>query len=261
MTFKAGRNLDDGSVDDFSSSYIVNEAAAKEFGWSDAIGKKIIGPVGANDNGDHEGAVVGLVHDFNFSSLYNRIDPLIIILGDGFRYLYVKLEGNHLHETIGRIQTTYTKLFPEDPFEWEFLDSKYKSLYDRDYNAQIIFRIGTILSFIISCLGIFSISSLIANLRQKESGIRKIVGASSWQLVGLHIRRFSILLLMSLLIACPTIYILSNYWLNSFAYRIEPGLLHYVIPAALAAITIVLIVSYHGIRGAMTNPVNTLKHE
>jgi len=261
VTFKAGRNLDDASVDDFSSSYIVNEAAAKEFGWNDAIGRKIIGPVGANDNGDHEGAVVGLVHDFNFSSLYNRIDPLIIILGDGFRYLYLKLEGNHLHETIGRIQNTYTKLFPEDPFEWEFLDSKYKSLYERDYNAQIIFRIGTIISFIISCLGIFSISSLIANLRQKESGIRKIVGASSWQLVGLHIRRFSILLMMSLLIACPTIYVLSNYWLNSFAYRIEPGVLHYLIPAALAAITIALIVGYHGVKSTRVNPVDILKYE
>jgi putative ABC transport system permease protein len=259
--FIAGRNLDDASVDDFGSSYVVNEAAAKEFGWSDAIGKQIVGPVGPNDEADHEGQVVGVVKDFNFSSLYNRVDPLILILGNGFRYLYVKLDGKQTHELIPQIQSVYTKMFPEYPFEWEFLDSKYKSLYQRDYDAQLIFRIGTLISFIISCLGIFSISSLIARLRQKESGIRKIVGASTWQLFVLHVMRFSVLLLVALLIACPTIFVLSRYWLNSFAYRIELSLIHFLIPTALAAITSILIAGFHGARSARVNPADVLRAE
>lgn len=261
VKFSAGRNLDDESVEDRSSSYIINEAAAKEFGWTDAVGKQIIGPVGPNDNSDHAGPVVGVVKDFNFSSLYNRVDPLVIILGDGLRYLYVKLESSQLHESVDRIGSVYSKLFPEYPFEWEFLDSKYKSLYQRDYDAQIIFKIGTVISFVISCLGIFSISSLIASLRKKESGIRKVVGASSWQLFSLHVKRFSGLLLISVLISCPAIFLLSSYWLSSFAYRVELGLMHYLAPTILALVTIVIISGFHGIKYSRISPAEVLRTE
>jgi putative ABC transport system permease protein len=114
---------------------------------------------------------------------------------------------------------------------------------------------------VISCLGIFSISSLIASLRKKESGIRKIVGASTPQLFALHIKRFSTLLFGALLIAGPAIFILSDYWLNSFAYKIELGVIHYLIPTALAGVTIVLIAGFHGIKSAHINPADVLRAE
>lgn len=261
VKFEAGRNLDNNSVSDRHSSYIINEAAARTFGWSNAVGKAIEGPLGPYDEGDRRGSVVGVVKDFNFRSLYNTVDPLIIITGDGFRYLYVKLEGNDIHTAIDKISGVYTRLFPEYPFEWEFLDSKCKSLYEQDYEVQLIIKIGSAISFIISCLGIFSISSLMASFRRKELGIRKVVGASLRQLVTLHIERFAGLFFVSLFVACPAIFLLSEYWLNSFAYRIELGLIHFLVPALLAALTIIIISGIHGFRFRNIQPVDVLRSE
>jgi putative ABC transport system permease protein len=233
----------------------------KEFGWQEPLGKRIVGPVGSNDRGDRAGQVVGVVKDFNFASLYCPIDPLIIILEGGNRYLYVKIQGDKIRDTIIGAESIYRKIFPEYPFEFEWLNSKYKSLYQRDYDAQVIFRFGLVISLIISGLGIFSISSLTASLRQKESGIRKIIGASTLQLFGLHIRRFFLLLFVALLIAFPTIFVVSNYWLNSFAYKVELGIIYYLLPTTIAIVTIIVIAGFHGVKSARVNPANVLRAE
>jgi putative ABC transport system permease protein len=147
------------------------------------------------------------------------------------------------------------------PFEWEYLDSRYMSLYQKDYEMKTIFQIGLIISILISCLGIFSISALLASLRTKEMGIRKVVGANSSQLFALHIKSFIQFLLISILVAWPLIWYFSDQWLQNFAYHIKIDIWYFILPGVIVLVITVLTSGYHGIKSALVSPVDTLKHE
>src|SRR5258706_8679749 len=162
------------------NSFIVNETAAKEFGWKDAIGKKINGPVTGGGEAHIKGEVIGLTKDFNFASLHETIEPMIIIPSNenwGGNFIYIKTNPLRSQNLVSAIEKEFKAQWPEHPFEWEYLDSKYLSLYKNDYEVKSIFQIGLVISILTSCLGIFSISALLVTLRTKEMGIRKVVGA------------------------------------------------------------------------------------
>jgi putative ABC transport system permease protein len=240
-------------------SFIINETAAKEFGWKDAIGKKISGP---EDYAD--GEVIGVVKDFNFASLHNKIEPMIIFATDenwGNHFIYIKVSPLRPTDLISTIEKEFKAQWPELPFEWEYLDTKYLSLYKNDYEVKNIFGVGLVISILISCLGIFSISALLVTLRTKEMGIRKIVGASSLQLFLLHTKSFLQFLIISVLVAWPVIWYLSNQWLQNFAYHVELNVWYFIIPGLIALFITMLTSGYHGIKSAMVNPVDVLKHE
>jgi putative ABC transport system permease protein len=254
-----GRRFNDESVVDRHGSFIINETAAKEFGWKDAIGKKISGPENYVD-----GEVIGVVKDFNFASLHSKIEPMIIFPTDenwGNLFVYIKVNPLRPLDLISTIEKEFKAQWPELPFEWEYLDSKYLSLYKNDYELKNIFEVGLVISILISCLGIFSISALLVTLRSKEMGIRKIVGANSLQLFLLHTKSFLQFLVISILVAWPVIWYLSNQWLENFAYRIELNVWYFIIPGLIALFITIITSSYHGIKNAMVNPVDILKHE
>jgi putative ABC transport system permease protein len=240
-------------------SFIINETAAKEFGWKDAIGKKISGP---EDYAD--GEVIGVVRDFNFASLHNKIEPMIIFATDenwGNHFVYIKVNPLRPTDLISTIEKEFKAQWPELPFEWEYLDTKYLSLYKNDYEVKNIFEVGLMISILISCLGIFSISALLVTLRTKEMGIRKIVGASSLQLFLLHTKSFLQFLIISVLVAWPVIWYLSNQWLQNFAYHVELSVWYFIIPGLIALFITMLTSGYHGIKSALINPVDVLRHE
>ncbi len=240
-------------------SFIINETAAKEFGWKDAIGKKISGPENYVD-----GEVIGVVKDFNFASLHSKIEPMIIFPTDenwGNLFIYIKANPLHPTELISTIEKEFKAQWPELPFEWEYLDTKYLSLYRNDYEVKNIFEVGLVISILISCLGIFSMSALLVTLRTKEMGIRKIVGASSLQLLLLHTKSFLQFLILSVLVAWPVIWYLSNQWLQNFAYHVELSIWYFIIPVLIALFITMLTSGYHGIKSALINPVDVLKHE
>lgn len=256
-----GRNFDARHSTDNRGAYIINETAAKEFNWKDPIGKQISGPLGT-DRG--EGEVIGLVKDFHFASLHNRIEPLIIFLVNedwGIRYVYVKVNPLHPINIISSIENEYKKSFSDLPFEWEYLDSKYVSLYKEDYEIRNVFQVGLVISVLVSCLGIFSLSALLVIMRAREMGIRKVVGASPLQLFVLHVKNFIKFMIIAILIAWPATYYLSRHWLDNFAYHIDLSVWYFILPGILTLLIILLTSAFHGLKSSHVNPVDILKCE
>lgn len=257
----SGRNFDPSIRSDDKGAYIINEAAARKFGWKDPIGQTIRGPFGTDRD---EGKVIGVVKDFNFSSLHEKVEPLIIFLvneGWGIRYVYVKTKPLSQAGLVGQIENEYKKFYPEDPMKWEYLDSRYKSLYREDHEVKNIFETGLIISILVSCMGIFSISALLVVIRTREMGIRKVVGATQFQLFAHHISSFGKYLLMAVFIAWPATYYLADYWLNNFAYHISLSTWYFVLPGLATLLIIVATSAVHGIKSSMVNPVEVLRHE
>ncbi|MEJ7646779.1 MAG: ABC transporter permease [Chryseolinea sp.] len=258
-----GRNFDINNGDDHGA-FIVNETAARQFGWTDAIGKKIAGPVQGGGEAMIEGEVIGVVQDFNFASLHSKIEPMIIFLaprGWSTEFVYIKTNAMTSPDLIPSINSVYERLWENVPFEWQFLDTQYLRLYEGDQRVRHIFEVGLLINVLIAGLGIFSISALMANLRAKEMGIRKVVGANGAHLFFLHLKSFVLFLLACMLIACPLIYGLSFLWLSNFAYRIQLSASHFLIPGALAGMILVVVVGYHALRATRVNPVEMLKNE
>jgi putative ABC transport system permease protein len=256
-----GRNFNKDHGTDNFRAYIINETAAKEFGWKDAVGKKIWGPLGTDRD---EGEVIGVIQDFNFASLHNEIEPIIIFPiaeGWGIEYVYVKVNPIRPSNLISQIEAEYKKAYSNFPMEWEYLDSKYQSLYKEDYEIRDIFQVGLVISIFVSCLGIFSISAFLVIVRAKEMGIRKVIGAHPLHLFALHMKRFIRFIFISFLIATPAIYYLSLYWLSNFAYHIELTPWYFVAPALITLVIVLITSGYHGIKNSRVNPVDILKYE
>ncbi|HZY79821.1 MAG TPA: ABC transporter permease, partial [Cyclobacteriaceae bacterium] len=256
-----GRFFDENFSTDKKGAYIINETAAREFGWADPIGKKIEGPLNADQRA---GQVIGVVEDFHFESMHTRIQPMIIFRGDeswGANFIYVKTEPMQSTALIENIEREHRKLFPELPFDFGYLDAKYRGLYQHDYEIRDIFRWGLIISIIVSGLGIFSISALMLSLRTKEMGIRKVVGAANSDLFLRHLKPFVIFFVIALVIGLPVIFYLSERWLNNFAYHVSLSTSYFVVPAIVTVLIILGASVYHAIRGARINPVDILKSE
>lgn len=256
-----GRNFQREMPSDDKGAYIINQTAAKEFGWNNPIGQVIHGPLTTDRDA---GVVIGVVKDFNFASLHKKIEPLIIFLvndGWGIRYVYIKVEPLSRPDLIAQIEKEYTRVYPDSPMKWEYLDSKYQSLYKQDYEIRNVFEAGLVISILVSCLGVFSISALLVLTRAKEMGIRKVVGATQLQLFGHHIRSFAKLLFIAVLIAWPVIYYLSSHWLDNFAYHIDLHAWYFVMPGLATLLIIVVIAGYHGFKSSRVNPADILKYE
>lgn len=256
-----GRNFAKELSTDNYGAYLINETAAKEFGWKDPVGKRIWGPVGTDRD---EGKIVGVINDFNFASLHNKIEPLIIFPvseGWGIAYVYIKINPIRPHDMVAKVEEVYKKIYPDLPYEWEYLDAKYASLYADDYEVKNVFQAGLIISLMVSCLGIFGMSALLVILRAKEMGIRKVVGANPLHLFAIHMRSFVKFILIATVIGWPFAYYLSNAWLDTFAYRISLNVWYFILPCFVTLLIVMLTTGYHGLKSARVNPVDILKDE
>lgn len=247
-----------------SSTYIINEAAAKAFGWKDPIGKRIRGPVSGGDESFQEGVVVGVTSDFHFSSLHSVVEPMIMLADNDDwmgNYLYVTFNPIHGDNLVGMVEDAYRNIWPDQVFEWEFLDQKYESFYARDEQMKAIFQFGLVISITVCCFGIFSISALLLRLKTREACIRKVVGANDRQLFVLHTGTFLRLTMVAVVVACPLIAYLADRWLTNFAYHIHFSVSHFIVPAVIAMIITLFASGYHGLRSSRINLVNVLKEE
>lgn len=259
-----GRGFSRDEVSDQYGAFIVNETAMEQFGWKNPIGKKIRGPLSGHDEAYREGEVIGVTEDFNFASLHSRIEPVILFLTDqnwGGQFVYAKLDPIHPHDLIHTIENKFKDQWPDQPFDWEYLDSKYLSLYKKDHEVKDIFQGGLVISIIISCLGIFSVSALLNVLRTKEMGIRRVMGAPGLRLFYLHIKGLIYFTLLAAVAASPVIWLVSRQWLQNFAYHVPINLKYFVVPGALALALTLLTSAYHGIKGIHGSLVAALKHE
>lgn len=257
VEFLQGHSFQVGSAVD-STGYIINESAAKALGWGDdVVGRKLDQALNGNIQGS--GTVIGLVKDFHYQPLYVPIKPLVIRLGGNV--LTVKVRSNDLPQTIAFIEAQWTKLFPGNPFRYSFMDESFDRLYRKEDNFSKTIQYFSVLAVFIACLGLLGLSSFTTENRRKEIGVRKVNGATTFELVTLLIRDFSLLILIAFVIAIPVAYYFGNLWLDNFAYKTDIGVFTFLVAGAVSLVLAVLTVSYHTIKAARANPVQSLRYE
>ena len=240
----------------FKQPYIINESLAKKIGWTpeQAIGKII-------SRGD-DGPVVGVVKDFNFSSLREPIGPMVMFLGRDFsRSFMVRVNGNDVQPTLGRLEMMWKQRIPDRPFTYHFLDEDYSKLYVGEQRSSTLFTVAATLAILLACLGLFGLAAFTTVQRTKEIGIRRVLGANITSITMLIARNFLLMIGIAILIAIPLAWYAGNQWLQDFAFRI-PVQGWVFIAAAVATILIALAtVGFHSVRSALMNPVKSLRTE
>jgi putative ABC transport system permease protein len=240
-----------------STEYILNEKGMNLLG-EDILNKKIR----VKHGGVTLGPVVGIVQDFNFSSLHTPIAPLVICQNpDRYQFMIFNLNTENLESTITHMRSTWNRLFPDLPFDFQFLASAYNNLYRMEAKAGNIMLAFTIIAIVIAFSGLFGLSSFEALQRTKEVGIRKVLGSGIGSLVFLFIYENFRLIMVAFLFAVPLGYYFMNKWLEGFAYRIHIGF--DIIFIALGSVVFIAVISilYQAVRAAMANPVDTLRYE
>ena len=248
-----GRNLSDQLTSDSTQALLINEQAARHFGFEDAVGKRI--------EFGQQATVVGVVKDFQFQSLHRPVEPLVLAPFKFYRFLAIKIRPQGVPETLASIEEVWSQFAPERPFEYSFLDETIDEQYKAEAGLGKIFGYFSGLAVLIACLGLFGLASFTAERRTKEIGLRKVLGASTEKIVVLVSMDFIKLVVIAFLVAAPVAYLVMNRWLESFAHRVDVSLVTFVIAGVGAFVIAGLTVSYQSIKAALTNPVETLRYE
>jgi putative ABC transport system permease protein len=252
-----GRFFNLSNPSDSTLAFVINEAAAKAMGWKDPIGRKI--SFGVNGNPDSE--VIGVVKDFNFDPLRNRVGPLVISFGGAGTNVAIKLRPGDHRQTLASIENLWNQVINNKAFSYNFLDEALSKTYEEEEKLARIFTYFCGLAIFVASLGLFALASFSAERRLKEIGVRKVLGASEPGLVILMYKEFLTLVLIAFVIASPAAYYFFNQWLNGFAYRIEIQPVTYVMAVLFISVISLLTVGYQSISAARTNPVKVLRSE
>jgi len=246
---------------DASRSIILNQEAVRRFGWEEPVGKKVIQTFGVQR---FNFTVIGVIKDFHFSSLRESIQPLKLFLSTrNNRYVSVKIQSEDLTEHLKFVEDTWTRIFPNTPFDYFFFDQVFERRYQSEASLRRLFEYFSGLAVFIGCLGLLGLAAYSAERRTKEIGIRKVLGASPPQIVMLLSKEFSRWVLAANLIAWPAAYLAMHFWLNGFAYRISLNhqLVFFVLAGASALGIALLAVSFQAVKAALADPVRALKYE
>ncbi len=254
----AGRNFSRDFPSDTAMSVIVTEAMAKRMNWDETVGKKFQFSV-QGDSPFLE--VIGVVKDYHHRSLYDIIEPVLFYLSENNSILHVKIKGEDPAQNLAQIEGAWNKVFPNRPFEYNFLDQQFEEQYQNDQRRGKIFSIFSVLTVIIASLGLLGLAAYTTEQRTKEIGIRKVVGASMRQIVLLISKDFLILTLIAIVLALPLAYYFITDWLQQFAYRTNIEYLTFILAALLALGITFVTIAYHTFRAARANPANSLREE
>jgi putative ABC transport system permease protein len=258
IEIKEGRDFSPEFPSDADDAYIINEAAARDFGWDSSLGKKLIWR--GDQNG--QGNVIGVVRDFHYRSLHQKIEPLIIQLQpDMCSYLSIRMKTDDIMKTMSLIRKKWEEVNPSSPFEYFFFDQNYDRLYRSEKRTATLFSYFGFLALFISSLGLLGLISYAAEQRAKEIAVRKVLGASLSKIMRIISQEFVFLVLIANAIAWPVAYYVMTRWLQSFAYRISMGIGTFVLAAALAFLVALLTVSFQAVKAALANPVDSLRYE
>jgi len=257
-----GRQFSKEFSTDIQGAVMINEAAAKEIGYTpgEAVGKKLNRATSPEEY--IEGTIVGVVENFHFKSLHRIIEPFVLILNPGrIQIISVRIQPGDVRGTLDFIKQKWVETFPEEEFEYSFLDDRINLLYESDGKMRNIFLVFSILSIFVACLGLFGLAAFTAQERTKEMGVRKVLGASEINVFVLLSKEFTKWVFLANIIAWPVAYYVMTKWLQNFAYRMNMGLWPFVLAAVLAFVIALMTVSYQSIRAAFTNPVDSLRYE
>lgn len=266
MEIVKGRNFSEKFSTD-STALILNEAAVKKFGFKDPIGKRISSYVLNDDdfsvNTDElkTYSVIGVVKDFHYESLRDNISPLCLMLPHTSGNLSFRVNTDDMSTVLAELESHWKKFAPGQPFEYSFLDDRFAEMYQTEQKIGKIYGVFAAIAIFIACLGLFGLAAFTAEQRTKEIGVRKVMGASVWDVVLLMSRQFSKLVIIAFILAAPISWMIMNGWLENFAYRTNISLGVFLLAGGLAFIIAWLTMSYQSVKAAMANPVNSLRSE
>lgn len=263
MEIVTGRDFSRDVSSDTTYAVLVNEAMVRRMAWDDPIGKKFIFQGAGPNNSDIEKRVVGVVKDYHQNSLYEEIEPLMIILSDQNYLVLVRTTEGDVRQSLAAVEKVWKEMFPNHTFQYDFLDQDFNSQYTADEKRSLIFTVFSSLTIAIACLGLLGLAAFTTEQRTKEIGVRKVIGASVTNLVTLVSREFFLLVGLGMLIAFPAAWYFTENWLTNFAYHIElkGEWLTFLLSALLAFMITLLTVGYHVMRAAHANPVKSLRDE
>ena len=256
-----GRNFSKDNPGDTLNSVLVNESMVARMGWKEPLGKKF---VSNGRRGPQERKVIGVIKDYNQNSLYDVIEPLMILLSrNDNNYVFVRLTKGDLRTSMASVEGVWKNVFQDHPMEFVFLDQDLDSQYKADQKRSQIFTAFSGLTLIIACLGLLGLSAFSTEQRTQEIGIRKVIGASVNGLIVLISREFFVWVGIGMILAMPCAWYFTHLWLQKFSYRIElisewPT---FLLSALLAFVITLLTIGFHVARAAVANPVNSLRSE
>jgi putative ABC transport system permease protein len=240
----------------FHQPYIINETLAKKIGWTpeQSINKTI--------KKNAPGPVLGVVKDFNFTSLHNPVGPLVIFLNrDLTRDFMLRINSNDIQRTVTALETVWKQRVTDTPFSYHFLDEDYNKLYLAEERSSLLFSVAASLAIVLACLGLFALAAFTTIQRTKEIGIRRILGANISSITLLIAKNFLQLVTIAILIAAPLAWWAAHQWLQDFAFRIPVQLSVFMITAIVTVLIALGTVGFHSVRAALMNPVNSLRTE
>lgn len=259
MEMAAGRNFSREFLSD-STAIIINESTAQLLGYKDPLGKIIYS--GANPGAEPmPQTIIGVVKNFNFESMKQRIAPLCLTLGNANWVTAFKVESSNLPAIIKEIEKKWGAFAPAMPFRYEFLDNAFSNMYNAEQRAGKVVLSFSILAILIACLGLFGLASYMAEQRTKEIGVRKVLGATVNNIVTMMSKDFMKLVLLSAVFAIPIAAWGMHLWLQNFAYRINISWWIFAAAGSGAIIIALITVSFQAIKAALTNPVKSLRSE
>ncbi len=253
----AGRPYSREFVTDSLSAMVINESAARSFGYAnsaDIIGKSF-------EQWGREGKIIGVVKDFNYLSLHQKVAPLTLRYSQFGKYLSLKVKSANMQQAIRNIENKWTELAPHRPFLYSFLDESFNTQYEADFKFKNLFTIFSFLAILIACLGLLGLATYSAVQRTKEIGVRKVLGAEVSSIVTLLSKDFMKLVLIAILIATPFSWYAMSKWLNVYAYQIEISWWVFALSGGIALTIAIATVSFHAIKAAKANPVKSLRTE
>lgn len=263
LEFVQGRNFNRDMGSDKLEAVIINETAAKALGWgNNALGKKIHHNFELDGSGGRMLKVIGVVKDFNYISLHNKIEPIIMFITDfPANMLTIRLKPGAGENTISYIRNKWIEYGANRPFDYYFLDKDYENKYADEANLGKVFTIFAILSIFIALLGLIGLSSFTAMQRTKEIGVRKVLGASVETIMGMLYKESFFLVAIAFIVAAPLSWYFLQRWLENFAYHITLGWITFLIAGLLSLLVTLASVSYFSMRAATSNPVKAIKYE
>lgn len=255
-----GRDFSSLSPDEAKKGFILNEAAVKELGFDNPVGRRIEYIWGLEE--PLKGHIIGVVKDFHYKSLHTEVEPMIMNVNPDYnRFLSIRIQTTDIPNTLIKLEESWTNTFTSIPFDHFFLDTKYDSLYKTEMNMASIISFFTILAIIIACLGLFGLASFITEQRTKEIGIRKVLGASITKIIQTLSKEFVVLIIIANVLAWIPAWYYLNRWLDTFTFRTSLNWWLFLVAGVISLLIALFIVGLQSYIAGSKNPVEAIKAE
>ena len=263
MEIVEGRDFSKEMSTDASEAFLINEAAVRELQLENPLETQVEWGGSDYDYGiEKKGRVIGVLKDFQFQSLKDVIDPLIIHVWSQNTFVFaLRIQPDDISGTLAFIESKWKDMDPAHPFEYSFMDETFDRIYRSEEKLSKIFSVFSMLAIFIAALGLFGLALFMVEQRTKEIGVRKVLGASTGNIFVLLSKEFVFLVLLANIFAWPTAYVLMQKWLQNFAYRVSMEPWVFVLAAILAFVIALVTISFKAMKAALANPVESLRYE